>query len=94
MADFFTSDVLYEIFCLPGIYHRIFLIRYINDISISENKLAKIYKFSKIDELYIPYEETYFEEKNCEKRFTILIESIGMKSKHIFSTICLITKKN
>lgn len=67
MADFFTSDVLHEIFCSPGIYHRILLARYINDISISENKLAKIYKFSKIDELYIPYEETYFEEKKLRE---------------------------
>lgn len=43
MADFFSSDILHEIFCSPGICHRILLARYISKVGISEEQLEAAY---------------------------------------------------
>lgn len=47
----FSADVLYDIYCSPGLHHRICLAKHINDIDISPEDLA----------------EQYLENKECER---------------------------
>ncbi len=42
VAEFFDSEVLHDIFYSPGIYHRVLLVQYINDIDISADEMEEI----------------------------------------------------
>lgn len=56
VAEFFDSEVLHDIFYSPGIYHRVLLAQYINDIGISADEMEKKYMiFGYAEKNYPPY---------------------------------------
>lgn len=66
VAEKFSAEVLRDIYCSPGIYHRVSLSRYINNIDITSDELAEEYLINENVVLYTRSEAEGLREKIAE----------------------------